>query len=136
MVGKTRKVAKARERAVDTLTPFVIEQLRGLGVVEARSMFGGKGLYWKGAIFGLIDDGRLYFRVSDATAPRYGAEGSKPFEPWPGHVMKGYYEVPARVIEDEEEMVAWAREAWSHPRSQKRRPRAPKKPVRPKGRAR
>ncbi len=81
----------------DSFTAFVIDQLRGLGVVEARAMFGGKGLYWKEQIFGLIDEGRLYFRVSETTALRYGALGSKPFEPWPGHVMKAYYELPAKL---------------------------------------
>jgi len=89
-------------------------------------MFGGRGLYWKDRIFGLIDEGRLYFRVSDTTVARYAAEGSKPFEPWPGHVMKGYHEVPARVLEDGDQAAAWAREAWSLPRAARRRPRPPR----------
>ncbi len=84
-------------------------------------MFGGKGLYWKEQIFGLIDEGRLYFRVSEVTARRYEAQGSRPFEPWPGHVMKGYYEVPANVLEDADEAVAWAREAWLLPRGKRRK---------------
>lgn len=114
---------KRRERqpSEDSFTAFVIDQLRGLGGVEARAMFGGKGLYWKDKIFGLIDEGRLYFRVSDATAGRYQALGSKPFEPWPGHVMKGYYEVPANILEDADEAVAWAREAWFLPRAKRRK---------------
>lgn len=84
-------------------------------------MFGGKGLYWKDQIFGLIDEGRVYFRVSDATAVRYQALGSKAFEPWPGHLMKGYYEVPANILEDADEAVVWAREAWSLPRARRRK---------------
>jgi DNA transformation protein len=103
--------------ARESFTGFVLDQLRALGEPEARSMFGGKGLYWRDAIFGLIDEGRLYFRVSPLTAGRYEAAGSRPFEPWPGHVMKGYWEVPAGVLEDPEELSAWAREAWSQPRS-------------------
>jgi TfoX/Sxy family transcriptional regulator of competence genes len=91
-----------RKPADDSFTAFVIDQLSSLGTVEARSMFGGKGLYWKDQIFGLIDDGRLYFRVSEGTAGRYKLEGSKPFEPWPGHIMKGYYEVFLK------------RRAWAH----------------------
>lgn len=105
----------------DSFTAFVIDQLRGLGVVEARAMFGGKGLYWKGEIFGLIDDGCLYFRVSDTTVLRYQALASKPFEPWPGHVMKGYYEVPTSILEDADEAASWAHEAWSHPRKRTRK---------------
>lgn len=82
-------------------------------------MFGGKGLYWKDVIFGLIDEGRVYFKVSEATVERYREEGAKPFEPWPGHVMKGYYEVPANILEDADEAVSWAREAWAIPRAPK-----------------
>lgn len=105
----------------DCFTEFVIDQLRGLGVVEARAMFGGKGLYWRDRIFGLIDESRLYFRVSPETAGAYEERGSQPFEPWPRHVMKGYYEVPASVLEDTEEAVAWARAAWSLPRARPRK---------------
>ena len=105
----------------DSFTAFVIDQLQGLGPVQARKMFGGRGLYWHEQILGLIDDGRLYFRVSEATIARFTALGSKPFEPWPGHVMKGYYEVPAQVLEDADEAAAWAREAWALPRSKSRR---------------
>lgn len=109
-------------RPTDSFTEFVIDQLRGLGVVEARKLFGGKGLYWKDQIFGLIDEGRAYFRVSQTTRPRYEAEGSTPFEPMLGHVMKGYYEVPAKILEDADEAVSWAREAWALPRK-KAKPR-------------
>lgn len=62
--------AKQRKPADDSFTAFVIDQLTSLGTVEARSMFGGKGLYWKDQIFGLIDEGRLYFRISENTASR------------------------------------------------------------------
>lgn len=104
----------------DSFTEFVIDQLSGLGTVEARRMFGGRGLYWKEQIFGLIDEGRLYFRVSEETSKRYAAEKSTPFEPWPGHVMKGYWEVPGRVLEDGDEAAAWAREAWALPRGRRK----------------
>jgi DNA transformation protein len=104
----------------DSFTQFVLDQLHDLGLVEARKMFGGRGLYWKTRIFGLIDEGRLFFRVSEATVGRYQARGAKPFEPWAGHVMKGYYEVPAEILEDADEAAAWAREAWALPRKKAR----------------
>ena len=116
-------------KAGASFTAFVLDQLRGLGPVDARKMFGGEGLYWNGQIFGLIDDGRLYFRVAEASLARYEAMGSKPFEPWPGHVMKGYYEVPAEILEDLDEVAAWAREAWALPRAKRRKPAARKSPA-------
>ena len=126
---------KAVQKPGDSFTAFVIDQLRGLGPVEARRMFGGEGLYWNGQIFGLIDEGRLYFRVAESTRPKYQALKSRPFEPWPGHVMNGYYEVPAEILEDLDEAAAWAREAWALPRTRRRKSVA-KTPAarRPRGR--
>jgi DNA transformation protein len=123
-MAASREAASLKRRpADDSFTQFVLDQLAGLGTVEARPMFGGKGLYWKEQIFGLIDEGRVYFRVGESTLARYAAEGVRPFEPWPGHVMKGYWEVPARVLEDADEASLWAREAWAHPRRKPRRAR-------------
>ncbi len=48
---------------------------------------------------------------------RLAALGSRPFEPKPGFVMKGYWEIPAPILEDGDEVVAWAREGWALPRS-------------------
>lgn len=117
MARKRPKATPAR----DSFTEYVIDQLSGLGPVEARPMFGGQGIYWREAIFGLIDDGRLYFRVSPETVAAFVERGAVPFEPWPGHVMKGYYEVPAAVLEDADEAVEWARAAWSQPRGAARK---------------
>jgi DNA transformation protein and related proteins len=117
-------------REPDSFSTYVLDQLSGLGPVEARRLFSGHGLYWREQIFGLIDDGRVYFRVSDETRPDYVALGSVPFEPMPGQVMKGYYEVPGAVLEDEHRTVAWARTAWSLPRKTQRKKSAPKRAAR------
>ena len=126
LLGMARQQPKAT-REPDSFTTYVLDQLSGLGPVEARRMFGGQGIYWRDAIFGLIDDGRLYFRVSAETTPAYVERGAAPFEPWPGHVMKGYYEVPSAVLEDADEAAAWARTAWSLPRKAKGRKAASKR---------
>jgi DNA transformation protein len=107
----------SRSGSDDSFTRFVIDQLEGFGRVEARRLFGGRGLYWKDQIFGIIHRGRLYFRASEAGSVRLAALGSRPFEPMPGFVMKGYWEIPAPILEDRDEAVAWAREGWGVPRS-------------------
>jgi DNA transformation protein and related proteins len=117
---------KPGKPADDSITEFVIDQLRSLGPVEARSMFGGRGLYWREMIFGLVDEGRVYFRVGESTVERYREKGSKPFEPWPGHIMAGYWELPADVLEDADEAAGWAKEAWSLPRTNPRKKKAPR----------
>ena len=117
----------------DEFTTFVLDQLGGLGEVEARPMFGGFGLYVRGPIFGIIHRKRLYFRVSDASRPGYEARGAKPFRPYAGHVMRAYHEVPSEVLEDAVALVAWARVAEAAPRAGRQaapragRPRGPRR---------
>ncbi len=97
----------------DDFRDFVLEQLATAGQVTARSMFGGIGLYLDGLFFALIDDDTLYFKVDDSTRARYEKAGSKPFCPFPDRPDQamGYWQVPAEVLEDSEELARWARES-------------------------
>lgn len=94
---------------------YVIEQLQGLERVTSRRMFSGVGLYSDGLFFGLLYHERLYFKTDDATRPEYEARGSEGFRPPRpknlGPVKMRYYTVPAEVLEDNEELVKWARKA-------------------------
>jgi len=92
---------------------FVIEQLASAGRVASRPMFGGIGLYLDGLFFALIDDDTLYFKTDDSNRARYELAGSRPFCPFadrPTQAM-AYWQVPAEVLEDAEELATWAREA-------------------------
>lgn len=97
----------------DSFKSFILDQLGGLRGVTCRAMFGGYGLYQGEAFFGIIHKGRLYFKTDEATLPTYRAKGMKPFRPNPKQTLKTYYEVPLEVIEDQEELTAWARQAAS-----------------------
>ena len=91
---------------------FVLEQLSAVAPVTARAMFGGVGVYAGGFFFALMDDDRLYFKVDEATRPRFVAEGMAAFDPFKdGKVMGGYYELPGEVLEDEERLPEWMRAA-------------------------
>jgi DNA transformation protein and related proteins len=92
---------------------FVLEQLSAAGRVAPRAMFGGVGLYLDGLFFALIDDDTLYFKADDASRQRYQAAGSRHFCPDPSRPEQsmGYWQVPAEVLEDSDELVLWAREA-------------------------
>lgn len=102
---------------------FVLEQLAPAGRVAPRAMFGGVGLYLDGLFFALIDDDTLYFKADDATRTRYERAGSKPFCPYPGEPDRamGYWQVPADVLEDSDELAAWAREAMGVALAKKKR---------------
>lgn len=92
----------------DTFREFVIEQLQGVRDVRCKSMFGGYGLYAGERFFGIIYKGRLYFKVSEASKPRYTSAGMKPFKPSAKMLLKSFYEVPADVLEDSDEIAEWA----------------------------
>jgi DNA transformation protein len=87
---------------------WILEQLRYVGPVTARSMFGGAGLYCDGLFFGLIDDDVLFFKVDDSNRPDFEAAGMEPFRPYGDHRAMQYYTVPADVVEDPDRLRQWA----------------------------
>jgi DNA transformation protein len=93
---------------------FLKDQLRGLGHVTSRRMFSGAGIYCDGVIFALLLRDTLYFKVDDANRAAYEAEGLKPFSyEARGRTVEigAYRRVPERLLDDPDEMVAWARAA-------------------------
>ena len=97
----------------DDYRDFVLEQLAKAGRVAPRAMFGGVGLYLDGLFFALIDDDTLYFKVDDSSRARYERSESRPFCPFPDRPDQtmAYWQVPAEVLEDPDELAIWAREA-------------------------
>ena len=118
----------------DSFERFLLDQLEGLGAVEARRMFGGCGLYLDGAFFGLVYGGALYLRTDARSREEYEALGGRPFRPRrrprkPGPPV--YWSVPVDVLEDAPRLVRWARASAAIPpltaRARPRR-RNPSKP--------
>jgi DNA transformation protein len=92
---------------------YVVDQLGEFGTVSARRMFGGAGLYRDDLFFGLIADDILYLKVDESNRPDYEAAGMGPFRPFHSgkNYMMGFYEVPADVLEEAEELARWASKA-------------------------
>jgi|ERR1051325_4252160 DNA transformation protein len=90
---------------------FVLEQLGRVTPVTAKSMFGGVGIYAQGLFFALIAEDRLYFKVDDATRPDFEHFGMEPFRPFGEDSALGYYEVPADVVEDADQLASWVAKA-------------------------
>jgi DNA transformation protein len=97
--------------AKDSFKDFVLDQLSELRDVSARAMFGGYGLYRRGAFFGIVYGDRLYFRTDGKTRAQYLEQGMSHFEPRPDQALKNYYEVPADVVDSREQLVVWAQAA-------------------------
>ena len=97
---------------VDSFLSFVRDQLDGLEELTARRMFGGVGLYCGSVFFGIVHGDVLYLKVNDHTRSAYTRAGMKPFKPFAHRpTTLQYYEVPAAVLEDEEDLKDWARRA-------------------------
>lgn len=108
---------------------FVLEQLSAVRHVTSRRMFGGVGLYSDDVFFAVLDNDTLFFKVDDTTRPRYVKRRMPPFMPIPGKpAMSRYYQVPPGVLEDADELSAWAREAVSVGVSAPLKPKRARKP--------
>jgi DNA transformation protein and related proteins len=81
--------------------------------IRARAMFGAHGLYQGGSFFAILDEGRLFFKTDAQSQADYTARGMPPFTyESRGRVMTmSYHEVPPDVLENREELVAWANRA-------------------------
>jgi DNA transformation protein len=99
-------------RVTEGFRAFVLEQLAGVDSLRARAMFGGVGLYADEVFFGILAADTLYLKVDDSTRGQYEAEGMPPFRPYadkPMTTTMSYYQVPPGVLEDRDQLAAWAR---------------------------
>jgi len=115
---------------------YVVEQLAPFSRVTSRRMFGGVGLYADELFFGLIADDTLYFKVDDSNRADYTQRGCKPFCPFPDkpEFSMSYYDVPADLLDDSDELSRWARKSLAVARvaASKKVKRVPKKSAKKK----
>jgi DNA transformation protein len=97
----------------DTFKEFVLDQLGALPELRARAMFGAHGIYSGDKFFGILDEGRLFFKTDAASAADYTSRGMGAFTyESKGKVLTmAYHEVPPDVLENAPELTAWARRA-------------------------
>jgi len=119
--------------AGDSFKDFVLDQLSGLPELRSKAMFGGQGLYQADHFFGILMEGRLYFKTDDRTRAAYVERGMEPFiyEKARRTTTIHYFEVPPDVLEDREELAVWARRAVEAAAAKSRKPaRKPRRPGR------
>ena len=123
---------------------FLIDLFADFGPVTIRKMFSGFGISVDGINFAMSLRAGLYFRADEQTIPRFEAEGSKPFSYQTSTktvTVNSYWQLPARLFDDSEELADWARAALGAAQraALKKRPKAKKtaakKPVAKKKKA-
>ncbi|CUT09634.1 TfoX domain protein [Bradyrhizobium sp.] len=110
---------------------FLIDLFADFGPVAIRKMFSGYGISADGINFALSLRAGLFFRADEMTIPDYEAEGSKPFQYATRAktvLVNSYWELPARLFDDSEELAQWARAALAAAQrgKVKKRPKAKK----------
>lgn len=102
---------------------YVLDQLDGLGPLQVRRMFGGAGIYCGDLFFAILADDELYFKANDTNLDDYRCLNLEPFTYRTKNgrtVSLRYYPLPADVLEDREQLHAWARKALAAAKQGKR----------------
>ena len=95
----------------DEFIDYVVDQLKAWADVSVRKMFGGAGLYCDGKMFGLIADDVAYLKVDNSNREDFVKAGSSPFNPFPEKAkttVMPYYEIPADILENRDQLAVWA----------------------------
>jgi DNA transformation protein len=90
----------------------------------ARRMFGGVGLFHSGVMFGLLVRDTMFLRVDDTTRERFETAGSRPFSYTRAGrevSLSAYYAVPEDLMDRQDELLQWARDAVIVARATRRR---------------
>ena len=91
---------------------FVLERLQPIGQVSDERLFGGIGLRVRGAMFGMLMNNTLYLVADDELRTALEKLGGTAFSysTRNGRVtIKRFFTVPATVLEDDDQLVAFAR---------------------------
>jgi DNA transformation protein and related proteins len=93
---------------------FLADLFSDFGAVTIRPMFSGFGISVDGINFAMALRAGLYFRADEQTIPQFEAEGSRPFQYQTSArtvTVGSYWQLPARLFDDTEELSVWARAA-------------------------
>ena len=108
----------------DSFKEIVLDQWSALPDLRAKAMFGAHGIYSGDKFFGILDEGRLFFKTDATSQLDYLERGIGPFT----YEMKGktmtmaYHEVPPEILEQPHELVVWARKAIAIAASKTKKP--------------
>jgi DNA transformation protein len=112
-----------QSRKTQAMADYYVDQLSPWAKTITRQMFGAVALYRHDYVFAMVWHGVLYFKVDDDSRKDYETAGSHALgyvSEGEEHALKSYWEVPADVVEDREQLQQWAERAY-HAASRARR---------------
>ena len=113
-LGATIGLVWAAAGTMEMDREFLTDLFADFGPVTIRRMFSGYGISADGTNFALALRAGLYFRADEQSHPQFEAEGSKPFQYQTRAktvTVNSYWQLPARLFDDSEELSVWARAA-------------------------
>ncbi len=89
---------------------YILDMLHDFGIVTAKAMFGGYGVYRDGIIFAIVVGDAFYIKADDSNRALFEKENFSKFS----YIKKGkecfmsYYMVPEEAIDDKSTLHFWA----------------------------
>lgn len=85
---------------------LITEKLGGIPGISAKKMFGGYGIFHDKKMFGIVDSkGQCFFKVNELNKSDFEQKGSSQ------HSKMPYFSIPEVVLNDQNELIAWAKKA-------------------------
>ncbi|WP_312795449.1 TfoX/Sxy family protein [Tianweitania sp.] len=92
------------------------EMFDGLGAVEIRRMFSGKGIYHRGLIVGILLYDEIMLKGDEETGRFYEAAGGTRWvyenKRTKQPVKMPYWSLPADILDDRDQLAGWTRLAY------------------------
>jgi DNA transformation protein len=112
------------------LLDYLVDHLASLGDARGRAMFGGFGVYLDGFIIGIIAFDTFFLKTDETNRPAFEAAGAQPFAYQRGGepaVSTTYWECPADVLEEPDQLRSWVVKSLSVSRRAKKPAKAANK---------
>ena len=91
---------------------FIEDQLADFGETTSKKMFGGVGFFRDGKMFGMISGDTFWLKADAHNKAEFEARGMRPFEMKSGKKGMPYWELPADIVEDRDQLIAWATKSY------------------------
>lgn len=90
---------------------FVLDQLSEIQNFTFKKMFGGVGFFREGKMFGAIMGGTFRLKADDQTKTDFEAHGMEAYHNKGKGKGMPYWEVPAEIMEDKDQLKVWVEKA-------------------------